>query len=109
MRLFSDKIFGNLSGNTRFHTRAKLGCWAKIQWGKTHNQIRRFSLCMRLKPVKEIVDLKEKHRQEIWNLEYRLDSMLKEMRRRIETSEAVLHRMIRTGVSISSDTDTDTE
>ena len=109
VRLFSDKIFGNLSGNTRFHTRAKLGCWAKIQWGKTHNQIRRFPFCARLKPVKEILDLKEKHRHEIWKLEYRLDNMLKEMRRRIETSKAALQRMIRTGVSIESDTDTDTD
>lgn len=90
-----DKMFGNLRGNTRFHTRAKLGCWAKIQWGKIHNQIRRFPFCMSLKPVKEIVDLKEKHRQEICNLEYRLDNMLKEM--------------IRTGMSIISDTDTDTD
>ena len=109
VQLFSDKIFGNLRGNTRFHTRAKLGCWAKIQWGKTHNQIRRFPFCMRLKPVKEIVDLKEKHRREIWNLEYRLDNMLKEMRQRIDASKALLHRMIRTGVSINSDTETDTE
>ena len=59
--------------------------------------------------LKDILDLKEKHRQEIWKLEYRLDNMLKEMRRHIDTSDAVLQRMIRTGVSIKSDTDTDTD
>ena len=109
VRLFSDKIFGNLRGNTRFHDRAKMGCWVKIQWGPIHKEVIMFPIFKKLKPVKDILDLKEKHRQEIWNLEYKHDNMLKEMKLSYNAAKASLNRMIRTGVSINIDPYSDTD
>ena len=104
-----DKMFGNLRGNTRFHDRAKLGCWVKIQWGPIHKEVIMFPIFKKLKPVKDILDLKEKHRQEIWNLEYKHDNMLKEMKLSYNAAKASLNRMIRTGVSINIDPYSDTD
>ena len=48
-----------------------------------------FPIFKKLKPVKDILDLKEKHRQEIWNLEYKHDNIVKNMERYINTLKRI--------------------